>query len=273
MKEASEQYAQAAELIRAADGILITAGAGIGVDSGMPDFRSGNGFWRTYPALGKQNIRFEEIATADNFNTQPELVWGFYGHRLNMYRKINPHRGFRALLDLAKHVDKDYFVFTSNVDGHFERAGFDPMKIAECHGSIHYMMCQHNCSRKLWSADDFVPVVDEERCMLINDLPRCPDCGALARPNILMFNDWVWWNGREDEQRKRLRSWLNERSNVVAIEIGAGRAIPTVRWFSEENSKSLIRINPQDYQVSRPQDISIEATALDGIDILTKIFE
>ena len=40
----SADYRRCAELIRAADGLLITAGAGIGVDSGLPDFRGPQGF-------------------------------------------------------------------------------------------------------------------------------------------------------------------------------------------------------------------------------------
>ena len=46
---------QAASLIKDADGLLITAGAGMGVDSGLPDFRGREGFWRAYPALGRAN--------------------------------------------------------------------------------------------------------------------------------------------------------------------------------------------------------------------------
>ena len=69
-------------------------------------------------------------------------------------------------------------------------------------------------------------------------LPRCPRCGALARPNMLMFGDFVWVSDRSDEQEARYRRWLNARfqglgSNVVVLECGAGNAIPTVRNESE----------------------------------------
>ena len=47
---------QAAEAIRAADALLITAGAGMGVDSGLPDFRGTQGFWRSYPVVGKLGL-------------------------------------------------------------------------------------------------------------------------------------------------------------------------------------------------------------------------
>jgi len=45
-----------------ADALVIAAGAGMGVDSGLPDFHGTDGFWRVYPALGRARIRFEEIA-------------------------------------------------------------------------------------------------------------------------------------------------------------------------------------------------------------------
>lgn len=51
-----ETITQAAKLIAEADGLLITAGAGMGVDSGLPDFRGTSGFWQAYPALGKAQI-------------------------------------------------------------------------------------------------------------------------------------------------------------------------------------------------------------------------
>ncbi|CAD6516409.1 NAD-dependent protein deacetylase [Paraburkholderia metrosideri] len=62
---------QAAEWLRDADGLLITAGAGMGVDSGMPDFRGTEGFWRAYLALGASGIRFEEVASPQTFRRDP----------------------------------------------------------------------------------------------------------------------------------------------------------------------------------------------------------
>ncbi|MDS4013216.1 MAG: NAD-dependent deacetylase, partial [Candidatus Accumulibacter sp.] len=76
-------YDRCARLLTQADGLLITAGAGLGVDSGLPDFRGVHGFWRAYPALGQARIAFEQIANPAAFAAQPRLAWGFYGHRLN----------------------------------------------------------------------------------------------------------------------------------------------------------------------------------------------
>ena len=60
--ETDKQIEKAAALIREADALLIGAGAGMGVDSGLPDFRGNEGLWRAYPKLGKHRISFVEIA-------------------------------------------------------------------------------------------------------------------------------------------------------------------------------------------------------------------
>jgi NAD-dependent SIR2 family protein deacetylase len=73
--------ADAAALMREADGLLITAGAGMGVDSGLPDFRGNEGFWKAYPALAKAGLSFTSIACPDAFRRNPRQAWGFYGHR------------------------------------------------------------------------------------------------------------------------------------------------------------------------------------------------
>ena len=181
--------AAAARLIAHAPAILITAGAGMGVDSGMPDFRGAQGFWTAYPALQAKGMQFHEIACPDAFERRPRMAWGFYGHRLNLYRRTRPHRGFAHLLTLAQARPDRSFVFTSNVDGQFQLAGFDPHQIAECHGSIHHLQCMASCGQPIWGADALEPKVDERSCTLLSDLPTCPGCGELARPNILMFGD------------------------------------------------------------------------------------
>ncbi len=164
----ANQIAMAAKLIKEADAILITAGAGMGVDSGLPDFRGDEGFWNAYPALAKTNVKFYEIANPSNFERNPKLAWGFYGHRLNLYRNTKPHAGFRMLRELAATKEHGYFVFTSNVDGHFRKAGFDPKRICECHGSIHHLQCINGCLHHIWDAGEFFPEVDEVECQLMN---------------------------------------------------------------------------------------------------------
>ena len=119
------EQARAARALEAADALLVTAGAGMGVDSGLPEFRGQHGFWRAYPAIARLGLSFEEMANPVWFRENPALAWAFYGHRLNLYRRTPPHSGFHQLLEIGAAKAAGYFVFTSNVDGHFQRAGYE----------------------------------------------------------------------------------------------------------------------------------------------------
>jgi NAD-dependent SIR2 family protein deacetylase len=206
-KSFSRSIARAAQLLAEAEALIITAGAGMGVDSGLPDFRGEAGMWRAYPALGRARLRFDEIADPRRFEDKPRLAWGFYGHRLKLYRATAPHEGFRILREIAARLPHGAFVFTSNVDGHFQRAGFGEESVVECHGSIHWLQCLQPCGEAIWPAAAFHPEIDEDRCELLSALPLCPRCHGLARPNIVMFGDWGWIDRRETEQMARFNAW------------------------------------------------------------------
>ena len=265
MAELNQHVASAAGLIADADALIITAGAGMGVDSGLPDFRGGAGFWGAYPAFGRAGLQFDEIACPQAFIDTPDLAWGFYGHRLNLYRATKPHNGFRLLLDIGSRLPLGSFVFTSNVDGQFQKSGFDECRIIECHGSIHHLQCLDGCEDHVWSATGFNPEVDEAECRMLSRMPTCPHCRKLARPNILMFNDWNWLAHRKYEQQMRYRRWRAAVTNPVVIEIGAGTAIPSVRIFGEEQNCPMIRINPREPSVERTADVSLPLGGLAGI--------
>lgn len=117
-------FERRAEPLSEAEGLLVTAGAGMGVDSGLPDFRGTDGFWRAYPDLAQSSICFQEIANPRTFMADPQLAWGFYGHRLALYRATVPHVGFDLLRKFAEPMKKGAFVYTSNVDGRFHKAGW-----------------------------------------------------------------------------------------------------------------------------------------------------
>lgn len=260
-------FLRAVRLLDAADGLLITAGAGMGIDSGLPDFRGAEGFWNAYPALGRANIRFEAIANPDAFHILPEVAWGFYGHRLNLYRHTLPHDGFGLLRRMAAQMEQGAFVLTSNVDGQFQKAGFAEEQVCEVHGSIHHLQCMEPCHKLSWPADAFVPQVDEARCVLLNEPPWCPRCSEMARPNVLMFGDWSWVPARQQEQEQRLLRWLARCRSPLIIELGAGTAIPTLRRFAERLAAPLIRINPHAAEagVALARDVSIPLGALEGL--------
>lgn len=245
----------AAQTVESSDALFVTAGAGMGVDSGLPDFRGDKGFWQAYPMAEKLGLSFVDLANPRWFDRNPKLAWGFYGHRLNLYRATVPHRGFKHLLALASGMPGGYFVYTSNVDGQFQKAGYDVNRIVECHGSIHHLQCTVPCSDIIWPAGLTALDIDADSMTASSPLPTCPLCGAPARPNILMFNDADWIGSRTEQQEWKLHQWwqtlMAEHSKLVVIELGAGTAVPTVRRMSESiavlrDTATLIRINPRE---------------------------
>ena len=264
---------EAAAAVAEAEALLITTGAGMGVDSGLPDFRGNQGFWKAYPPLERLGISFVDMANPGWFSRDPELAWGFYGHRLNLYRETMPHTGFEILKRWSDRLPHGSFVFTSNVDGHFQLAGFDPEHVIECHGSLAHLQCATPCCHEIWSAEDLDVTVDEDSFRTVSPLPECPHCGELARPNVLMFNDWHWVPHRTSEQERRLDAWLDEvrDARLLIIELGAGSAVPTVRMTSERVARSLdatlVRINPREPHAPHGQ-VSLPLGALEALEAI-----
>jgi NAD-dependent SIR2 family protein deacetylase len=264
--------AEAAAAIAGADALIVSAGAGMGVDSGLPDFRGNEGFWRAYPPMKKLGLSFAQMANPRWFSEDPALAWGFYGHRLALYRMTPPHAGYAILRRLGEAAKDGYFVFTSNVDGAFQRAGFDPLRIVECHGAIEYLQCMHGCGVGIHDAGSYQPVIDEATFRAHDPLPACQGCGAQARPNVLMFGDYGWDSARTDAQEARFEGFLRELrgrgSKIVVVECGAGSAVPTVRMTSERLARGLgaklIRINLREPDVPAGQ-LGLASGALDAL--------
>jgi NAD-dependent SIR2 family protein deacetylase len=272
---------RAAEAIACADALLIGAGAGMGVDSGLPDFRGNEGFWKAYPPYARLGLNFAELANPRWFRRDPALAWGFYGHRLNLYRATQPHDGFHILHRWSQRMTHGAFVYTSNVDAAFQAAGFDPERIVEVHGSVHWMQCLRQCGVGLFPSEQVAPAgvsIDETTLRAIEPFPLCPGCGALARPNILMFGDGEWDEARAYEQERRLGEWVKAVTvaRVVVVECGAGKAIPTVRHFCEAMADRfdapLIRLNVRDPEVPHGQ-IGLAMGALAGLQAIHRLLD
>jgi len=98
--------------------------------------------------------------------------------------------------------------------------------------------------------------------LALSALPRCPDCGHLARPNFLLFDDGQWVETRSSAQWERLRIWLRAVQRPVVIELGAGTAVPSVRMFAESIRGPLIRINLDEAEVAG-EGVGLRGTALE----------
>ena len=269
----------AARTIESADALIIMAGAGLGVDSGFPDYRGNEGLWRAYPPLKHLGISFEEMANPKWFEKEPKLAWGFYGHRQKLYRETKPHHGYTLLKAWSEAMPQGHFVYTSNVDGHFHSTGFPVNRLVECHGNIHRLQCCEPCHDQTWQDSPKDLAIDLNSLQAKGSLPSCPECNGMARPNVMMFSDWDWIRDVTVDQLQRYNTWIDELrlndARVAVLEIGAGNSLPAIRRESERQCSQLnarlIRINP--HETDGPEGaIAIPLRAIDalkGIDSAT----
>jgi NAD-dependent deacetylase len=149
-------------LLRERQPCVVLTGAGISTESGIPDFRSPAGIWAHYDPL--------EYATIDAFRRDPEKVWEFYALRLGVVAEAEPNAGHLALAELER-SGLVAAVVTQNIDGLHQQAG--SQEVIEVHGSIRTASCLR-CG---------------ERGELEPGKPRCPRCGAILKPDVVMFGE------------------------------------------------------------------------------------
>jgi len=241
----------------------------MGVDSGLPDFRGNEGFWKEYPAIAKLKLDFSEMANPQWFVKDPKFAWGFYAHRYNLYNNTIPHSGFDILEAFILKNNLDHFIVTSNVDNQFQEAGFESDHIYEIHGRINFNQCT-SCS-SVWENQSSY-TIDQEKLLLTSEVPCCPECGSLARPNILMFEDFQYNDNISSLQEKKFIEFCEkyENNDLLVIEIGAGIAIPSIRHITESfmnKGYDCVRINPVKSD-NLPRMHYIELGGSDGIDLL-----
>jgi len=271
----SEAYQDAANAVKNADAIVITTGAGMGVDSGLPDFRGDKGFWNAYPLYERLGINFVTAANPANFEGDPAFGWGFYGHRTNLYRETVPHEGYHIIMNWINELGLKWFAVTSNVDGQFQKAGYNGDSVLEVHGSIHHLQCTSPCNHSIWDNDETFDIDFET--MRSRQVPACRVCGKPSRPNILMFGDYAWIADRTARQEDRFQGFLGRLhgKHIVVIEMGAGTHVPTIRYMSERLGTSMgakvIRINPREPQIKGRDNISICAGALEALEAIDSL--
>ena len=256
-------FLDAARLVEQADALIICAGAGMGFDSTLPDFRNSTEFWEAYPMLRKENLTFPDLADPEVFEKNSPRAWGFYDYQYKLYNQTTPHDGYQILKRWCSLKNNSSFIYTSNVDGHFLKAGFKEDQIFECNGSINFLQCSRQFGPpclKIWPAEESLNLkflsIDTEKLVAQSQLPLCPCCHAVARPNTLMLNDYWCLSERVDAQEVRFQQWKDSldasasslKQKILVIEIGAGTEIPTVRHLAESMNTDIIRINPKESQ-------------------------
>lgn len=293
-KQIKEALGLSADILNSSDALLIVAGAGMGIDSGLPDYRGPNGLWNTWHPARELNMTYEQLSTHENFLENPELAWGFQTYLTRLYNELDPHQGYYNLLNIAQEIfNENYFVITSNVDSQFLKSGFDSEKLYEVHGTKRLWQCiDKKCNKNHfpWEMNiTELPAIDQETLLAIKPLPKCKHCGNLARPNVSFFGDFIFNEKLTKVQSERLYNWLekNKGKKLVIIEMGCGISVHSIRFmlkndqftmmsnewklprsFLSRVNTNLIRINPDNDEDNNV--IKIKLGAKKGINLLKK---
>jgi NAD-dependent SIR2 family protein deacetylase len=182
-----------------------------------------------------------------------------------------PCEGYELLKSLLR-SNQDVFVWTSSVDGCFERSG-GFAEIYTPQGDFGRLQCSAKCSpNSVFPAKSILEGLLRQSnadCEVPeSSLPRCPLCGGPLRANV-RGGDWFLPAASDLEAQERVREFVERHPGLVVIEIGAGRNTPIVTRFPAEaivrekkSTRALVRINPEDCGV--PEDLAACSVSLAG---------
>ena len=199
--------------VERARAIAVLTGAGVSAESGIPTFRTNNGYWQQY--------RVEDLATPQAFARDPKFVWTWYEERRRAIAKAKPNAGHEALA--AIHCT----LITQNVDGLHDLAG--SKDIIKLHGDIWTLRCT-KCRRER---------VDRSE---LNDLPPRCECGGVLRPGVVWFGEMLP-EGAMERATEAVRN-----ADVFIVAGTSAQVYPAAGLIplAISNKATVIEINPEE---------------------------
>lgn len=167
------KLAPVADAVRASRRMVVLTGAGISTESGIPDYRGPNGVWKTNRIPTVESVRTDQAGR--------EQRWSDQRRRYPEMLALEPNAGHRAIATLER-SGRVAAIVTQNIDGLHQKAGSDPDRVLELHGSSHYVRCM-NCGRRYPMAE----IV--ERVSAGEADPRCVVCGGVLRSSTILFGE------------------------------------------------------------------------------------
>jgi NAD-dependent deacetylase len=212
------------QLIKRAAGDILNSkktiaftGAGISVESGIPDFRGAQGLWQKYDP--------EEYAHIQAFYSNPDKVWRMLKDMFELIMTAKPNP---AHIGLAKLEQMGYLssIVTQNVDGLHQAAG--SKNVIEFHGSHRTLSCL-KCSQKI-----------DGNSFTMEDLPaRCPRCSSLLKPDVVFFGEPIPWEAQ-------VSSLKESKACTAVLVIGTSAVVypaASIPIMAKERGAKVIEIN------------------------------
>lgn len=222
-------------VLRKCQSVLFVTGAGISADSGVPTYRGIGGLYEIEAT--EEGLPIEEILSGPTFRANPELTWKYLGQIAAAARGASYNRAHEVIAEMERHFPR-VWTLTQNVDGFHRLAG--SRNVIEIHGNMRSLSCTTCGLHK---------VVDEDAMVALP--PRCPDCGVIMRPDVVLFQELL-----PDEAVSRLRREMETGFGAV-FSIGTSAVFPYIqepvvaarRW-----GVPTIEINPSDTWISHHAD-------------------
>ena len=193
--------------------ITVMTGAGVSAESGIPTFRGPEGYW----TVGSVNYQPSEIATNDMLNRNPREVWKWFLFRRGVCADALPNPGHVAIAEMEKLLkDKNRFrLITQNVDGLHLRAGNTLEATYQVHGNLNFMRCFGQCASDLYPVPETIPKIARGEELPESEWERlkCPKCGTMARPHVLLWDEYY------DEKYYRFESSLRDAAKTSLLVI------------------------------------------------------
>jgi NAD-dependent deacetylase len=204
--------------------VVALTGAGISAESGVPTFRGHGGLWRSF--------RPEELATPGAFRRDPRLVWEWYDWRRGLIASCEPNAAHRALAEMEAALP-EFTLITQNVDGFHQSAG--SRQILELHGNIWRTRCT-GCGR----------VTENYQVPLPELPPRCPECEALLRPDVVWFGELLSPDVLD-------AAWTATEGCSLMLVIGTSAVVQpaaSLPVVALRNGARVIEVNPRETPLS-----------------------
>jgi NAD-dependent deacetylase len=220
--------------LRSARYVVALTGGGMAAESNIPSFREAHaGEWAQYDV--------SELATQQGFVRNPRLVWEWYDSRRRHAESVEPSPAHYALVDLEQQYSA-FTLITQTIDGLHWRAG--SRDLVELNGCLRRGRCfeaGHICSS--WEEEGEIP-------------PRCPHCGSVLRPDVVMFGE-----GLPANELKRARKAVEQCDLLLCVgSIGAIEPVASFPFVARRVGATVISISHEDSIYSLMSDYVIPAT-------------
>lgn len=219
------------KLLQPAGHVAIFTGAGVSAESGVPTFRDGQtGLWANYNP--------QQLATPQAFQSDPKLVWEWYSWRRELVGQAKPNPGHFALAHLEQQVPKVTLI-TQNVDSLHAEAGSS--NIIHLHGNLHRTICsKERTVVETWADSDEVP-------------PRCPNCQAYLRPDVVWFGEMLPDDALQE-------AFIAAQTCDIFFSIGTSGLVQpaaSLPLMALENDIPTIEINPNSTPLTPQVDFAL----------------